>query len=78
MSNPIPLLPCPFCGSTSVPRIMTERDAREDEDSSDWLSVCCDARVGGCGAQSGYRHTQDAAALLWNSRKSALDDAKEP
>lgn len=68
MSNPIPLLPCPFCGSTSAPSM------RVDDETGLFLIRC--GGGAGCGAQSFYGRSQDAAALLWNSRKPALDADK--
>lgn len=67
MSNPIQLLPCPFCGSTIAPHVI-----QMDRDT--FSVTCVFNHFKGCGSKSGTRLSQDAAALLWNSRKLALYD----
>lgn len=56
------LKPCPFCG---------KRDTLEinfDEGNAN-CQIICNFNKGGCGSSSGFRHTEDEAIKLWNTRK---------
>lgn len=71
MADPDVLLRCPFCGGVHH---ATVRFARANEEGpsiyDDCWGVLCDARHGGCGANSGYRSLKSDAAALWNRRVS--------
>lgn len=54
------LLPCPFCGSSSVKMVGDPAD-----DDNRWCQVFCDA----CGCRGNeYPSNPDAAARAWNRR----------
>ena len=70
----IELKPCPFCGGTkifvgSVAKIelMDKYDENYDLYNSQFQAVC-DYNVGGCGASSGVRESEDIAIEAWNRR----------
>ena len=67
---------CPFCGSTTAPRVMLLSDAMfTDEgtpeyewDSTHYVAVCC-FNHGGCGANVICRNGGESdAAAIWNRR----------
>ncbi len=77
-----PLLPCPFCGSATAPRIWTNEEAAGelwDESQSLNYQVVCDASSpnwrGGCGAAGGFMATIGEAIAVWQAR---ADLAKQP
>ena len=58
--------PCPFCGNVNSPRLMT----RHGKDG--WRNqyyILCDYDDGGCGASSGWCHSQEEAIACWNCRE---------
>lgn len=63
------LKPCPFCGSSSAPKIYSANDADDEDNYPDQYQVVCDFNNGGCGSASGYRGTEEEAVVLWNTRR---------
>lgn len=61
------LLPCPFCGSVTAPKLMDSREINNTADGSHY-AVCCRATSGGCGAVGGYRWTKQEALNRWQNR----------
>ena len=57
------LKPCPFCGGTNPVGMI-----RKSDGWSEWFLVLCDCGDGGCGANGGWRQTENAAAEAWNRR----------
>ncbi len=85
------LKPCPFCGSTTAPTIMTREEAdwmcdpeeREMYDGEIPMVVCCAARKGGCGASTGFCDDDEEdfgrqAAEAWNKRAPDWIPTLEP
>lgn len=70
------LLPCPFCGNTETPHVISyfECDYVDQRDCIDGFIVICDAsgfdRKKGCGAATGWHETAEQAEEAWNRRKS--------
>ncbi len=64
MSKWVTLLPCPFCGHTTVKLKMEE----ESDEYETGFNVVCPFNDGGCGAASGYRGTVEEALEAWNRR----------
>lgn len=60
------LKPCPFCGSSDAPRLMTRHGKNGWRDR---YYVICDYEDGGCGSSSGWYHTKPEAASFWNRRE---------
>lgn len=59
------LIPCPFCGETESVRMMI----RKGKDGwRDRYFVRCEYDSGGCGAESGWYHSEEEAADSWNRR----------
>lgn len=62
------LKPCPFCGNRDVTMI-----TRRGKDGwRDRYHVLCDYSEGGCGASSGWYHSDDEAAESWNRREGGF------
>ncbi len=76
------LKPCPFCGG--VEHIKPDFDEvffdtkhlddYFDEENATWTGfyVICNDLEGGCGASSGYEHTEEEAIAAWNRRANDL------
>lgn len=61
------LKPCPFCGK---PHPVSRRyEADGVKLLRDRYVVLCDYSEGGCGAESGWYHSPEEAAAMWNQRK---------
>lgn len=59
------LVHCPFCGERNPVRMMR----RKGKDGwRDRFYVLCEYDSGGCGAESGWYHTEEEAAFAWNHR----------
>ena len=59
------LVHCPFCGESNPVRMMV----RKGKDGwRDRFYVLCEYDSGGCGAESGWYHTEEEAAFAWNHR----------
>lgn len=65
MSNK--LRPCPFCGNVT-PRVKYYK-ADGERLFIGRYAVLCDYRTGGCGAESGWYHSPEEAAAMWNQRR---------
>lgn len=70
----IKLKPCPFCGGTKILlgnvaniELMDKYDENYDL-CSNLFQVVCAYTVGGCGASSGVRESEDIAIEAWNRR----------
>lgn len=59
------ILFCPHCSSTTAPRItiIEGKDGFRNR-----YAVLCDYDNGGCGAEGGYRHSEEEAISVWNER----------
>ena len=59
------LKPCPFCGEKEPVRLMVRlgKDGWRDR-----FYILCEYDSGGCGSQSGWYHTPNAAIDSWNIR----------
>ena len=56
---------CPFCGETEAVKIIV----RKGKDGwRDRYSVLCDYESGGCGAESGWYHSEIETVEAWNRR----------
>lgn len=67
------LKPCPFCKSSTAPKISSCIDMEECAnyeacESDGVFCVCCDWNNGGCGASGGFRFTEEEAIEAWNTR----------
>ena len=58
---------CPFCGSDGA--VIRRYAADGVKLYTDRYAVLCDYRNGGCGAESGWYHSPEEAAAMWNQRK---------
>lgn len=58
---------CPFCGKPEPTVRCYPADGVKLFRNR--YSVVCDYRVGGCGAESGWYHSPEEAAAMWNQRK---------
>lgn len=81
MSN---LLPCPFCGNSHEPKIVSSYDMdTEDLGNDEYFAVFCDAEAGwrevhkGCGSSSGYAKTKELAVTKWNNRQQLTKPADD-
>lgn len=59
MTSDVPLLPCPFCGSTEV-EVEVERHSYPGGVAFVWCY--------GCGAEGGKEDTRAEAVARWNAR----------
>lgn len=59
------ILFCPHCSSNTAPRItiIEGKDGFRNR-----YAVLCDYENGGCGAEGGYRHSEEEAIAVWNER----------
>ena len=59
------ILFCPHCSSPTAPRItiIEGKDGFRHR-----YAVLCDYENGGCGAEGGYRHSEEEAIAVWNER----------
>ena len=66
------LMPCPHCGSTEDVVLMSRTRRYPSKVFSDrWVTqyyVLCNDEWDGCGAESGYRQTEQEAIESWNLR----------
>lgn len=68
------LKPCPFCEESEPVQMMTRIG------KNGWRNryyVLCEYDSGGCGASSGWYHSEEEAAEAWNRRNRWLIDAAE-
>ena len=61
--------PCPFCGNDDTIRSIVYPG---EEGFRDRFAIRCDYSFGGCGAEGGWRHSEDEAIDVWNGRATAI------
>ena len=57
---------CPFCGFRRAQLITI----KGEDGFRDRYAVRCDYEDGGCGAESGWRHSKEEAIEIWNQRSN--------
>jgi len=63
----VKLKKCPFCGNPNVNIRLYKADGVKL--FLDRYAVICDYGKGGCGTESGWYHSPEEAAAMWNQRK---------
>ena len=62
------LKPCPFCGSTTAPKMFTQEELWDEKFSMDLYTICCQMDAGGCGATCGFHWSAEKTIERWNRR----------